>query len=131
MKKWKGGRKVDNEDGWMKKGKEEVGYLMLMDGYMDEELCPADEKRAPPSSACLKVFIHQRWLLPSLSPAIDIHNALRVRTSRIPPLNAFIFVLHLRYSSSSSISQQFHFAQQLTSCAAAAVVCLVEYSRRQ
>ncbi len=28
----------------MKKGKEEVGYLMLMDGNMDEKLCPTDEK---------------------------------------------------------------------------------------
>jgi hypothetical protein len=26
---------------WMKKGKEEVGYLMLMDGNMDEELVPS------------------------------------------------------------------------------------------
>jgi hypothetical protein len=77
--------------------------------------------------------IHSPALAPSLSlsPAIDIHNALRVRISRIPLLNAFIFVLHLRYSSSSSISQQFRFAQQLTSCAVAAAVCLVEDSRRQ
>jgi hypothetical protein len=36
MMKWKEGRTVDNEGGWMKKGKEEVGYLML-----DEELVPS------------------------------------------------------------------------------------------
>jgi hypothetical protein len=36
MKKWKAGRTIDNEGAWMKKGKEEVGYLMLM----DEELVP-------------------------------------------------------------------------------------------
>jgi hypothetical protein len=44
MKKWKGGRTVDTEDGWMKEGKEAkeaVGYLMLMDGHMDEELVPS------------------------------------------------------------------------------------------
>jgi hypothetical protein len=41
MKKWKGGRTVHNEDGWMKEGKEAVGYLMLMDGRMDEELVPS------------------------------------------------------------------------------------------
>jgi hypothetical protein len=28
-------------DKWMKKGKEEVGYLLLMDGNMDEELVPS------------------------------------------------------------------------------------------
>jgi hypothetical protein len=34
MKKWKVGRTVDNEGGWMTKGKEEVGYLMMMmDGW--------------------------------------------------------------------------------------------------
>jgi hypothetical protein len=41
MKKWKAGRTVHNEGGWMKKGKEEVGYLMLMDGNVDEELEPS------------------------------------------------------------------------------------------
>jgi hypothetical protein len=41
MKKWKAGRTINSEGGWMKKRKEEVGYLMLMDGNMDEELVPS------------------------------------------------------------------------------------------
>jgi hypothetical protein len=28
-------------DRWMKKGKKEVAYLMLMDGNMDEKLVPS------------------------------------------------------------------------------------------
>jgi hypothetical protein len=30
MKKWKAGRTVDSDGGWIKKGKEEVGYLMML-----------------------------------------------------------------------------------------------------
>jgi hypothetical protein len=38
----------------MKKGKEEVGYLMLMDGNMDEELVPSGSENRG-TSQCPKV----------------------------------------------------------------------------
>jgi hypothetical protein len=41
MKKWDGGGRVHNDDGWTygrRSAREEVGYLMMMDGCMDEEV---------------------------------------------------------------------------------------------